>query len=299
MAGCSAAAGAGLLARSEYERKHFQTDIYPIRSSRLPEAFDGYRIIFLADLHNHSFGPENGRLLAAIRALRPDCVMVGGDMVVAKGPKSLEVPLRLMEALAADYPVYYGLGNHEQRMDREREIYGNQYDIYMGALKELGVHILRNRGEYIERQGSCIRVDGLDLDRRFYKKVGKRPMPPSWLEKTLGPGRIGEYRILLAHSPLYFREYVRWGADLVLAGHFHGGTIRLPLLGGVMTPNYMFFPEYDRGLYQAREEGRRGAMILSAGLGTHSINIRLNNPPQLILVELRRRHGTGSKAESV
>ena len=288
-------AAAGLLARSEYERKHFVTDHYRVQSLKIPEAFNGYRMVFLADLHNNSFGSGNGQLLDAIRELRPDSIMVGGDMVVAKGLRSLKVPLSLMEALLAEYPVYYGLGNHERRMDRERDVYGNQYDVYMGALKKMGVHIMRDRWEYISRGGQRIRVTGLDLDRRFYQKIGKRPMSQSDLAKLLGPGKCPEYHILLAHSPLYFKEYVQWGADLVLAGHFHGGTIRLPGLGGVMTPNYMFFPEYDRGFYQEGES----AMVLSAGLGTHSINIRLNNPSQLILIELRRQHGTGSKTESI
>lgn len=274
----------GALARSQYERKHFETQTYTVEFSGLPRAFDGFGIVFLTDLHNHSFGQDNELLLQAIDELRPDIVAIGGDMTVAKGRRSLEVPLHLAKALSEKYPVYYGLGNHEHRMDREREIYGDQYDLYMDQMKEMGIHVLRNRSEYLERQGQRIRMTGLDLSRKYYKKVGKRPMSQTYLRRTLGEGQGPEVHILLAHSPLYFKEYARWGADLVLAGHFHGGTICLPGLGGVMTPNYMFFPEYDRGLYA---EGK-SRMVLSAGLGTHSVNIRLNNRPQLILVRLKR-----------
>lgn len=273
---------AGALARSRYERKHFELQVYRVEHSALPQAFDGFRVVFLTDLHNNSFGEENERLLQAIDGLRPDLVAIGGDMMVAKGQRSLEIPLHLAEALAEKYPVYYGLGNHEHRMDREREVYGEQYDRYMGRIREMGVHILRNRSECLDWQGQRIWITGLDLSRKYYKKVGKRPMSQTYLRRTLGEGHKDGFHILLAHSPLYFKEYARWGADLVLAGHFHGGTICLPVLGGVMTPNYMFFPEYDRGLYHEGES----RMVLSAGLGTHSINIRLNNRPQLVSVEL-------------
>ena len=284
-AAASAVLAAGALARSRYERKHFEIRNFQAGYPGLPRVFDGFSIVFLTDLHNNSFGENNEKLLQAIDRLHPDIVAVGGDMMVAKGPGSLEIPLCLIRALSEKYPVYYGLGNHEHRMDREREIYGDQYDRYMDGIEGMGVHLLRNRSEYLERQGERIRITGLDLSRRYYKKVGKRPMSQIYLKRTLGEGHGDEFHILLAHSPLYFKEYVRWGADLVLAGHFHGGTICLPGLGGVMTPNYMFFPEYDRGFYKEGDS----RMVLSAGLGTHSINLRLNNRPQLILVELRRR----------
>lgn len=288
LAALAALTGGGLLVRSQYEREHFKTVVYTAHSSKIPKAFNGFGILFLTDLHNHSFGTDNDILLEAIDRLHPDIVAVGGDMMVAKGPRSLRVPLHLIKMLAEKYPVYYGLGNHESRLNQEREIYGNQYDIYMDSLEQMHVHILKDRSEWLERQGARIRLTGIDLPVGFYRKVGKSPMPPQALERILGDGHCPEYHILLAHSPLYFQEYARWGADLVLAGHFHGGTIRLPGLGGVMTPNYGFFPKYDQGFYQ--EYG--SAMALSAGLGTHSVNIRLNNRPQLVMITL---HHMGAK----
>ena len=90
------------------------------------------------------------------------------------------------------------------------------------------------------------------------------------------------FQILLAHSPLYFEQYADWGADLTLSGHFHGGTIRLPLLGGVMTPQYQFFLPWCGGEFE--KDGRK--MLVGRGLGTHSINIRLNNISQLLVIKL-------------
>ena len=84
------------------------------------------------------------------------------------------------------------------------------------------------------------------------------------------------------HSPLYFHACRHWGADLTLAGHFHGGTIRIPGLGGVMTPQYQFFLPWCAGSFE--QEGKW--MAVGRGLGTHSINIRLNDMPQLLVVHL-------------
>ena len=100
--------------------------------------------------------------------------------------------------------------------------------------------------------------------------------------------RIREGSIfLLAHSPLFFEEYAAWGADLTLSGHFHGGTIRLPVLGGVMTPQYQFFYPRCAGEFELPGRwGERSRMIIGRGLGTHSINIRLNDKPQVVVIRL-------------
>ena len=94
-----------------------------------------------------------------------------------------------------------------------------------------------------------------------------------------------KFQILLCHSPLFFDACRKWGADLTLSGHFHGGTIRLPYLGGVMTPQFQFFLPWCAGTFE--ENGK--TMIVSRGLGTHSINIRLNNKPQLVVVDLKKK----------
>ena len=83
---------------------------------------------------------------------------------------------------------------------------------------------------------------------------------------------------------MFFKEYAAWGADLSLSGHFHGGTIRLPVVGGVMTPQYQFFYPWCAGQF---ERGGR-QMIVSRGLGTHSVNVRLWNKPQVVVVKLRK-----------
>ena len=90
------------------------------------------------------------------------------------------------------------------------------------------------------------------------------------------------YNILLAHNPMYFESYALWGADLTLSGHLHGGLLRLPVLGGVISPQMKLFPKYCCGLY----EKYRRKLLVTAGLGSHSIAFRINNPAEIMLLEL-------------
>lgn len=131
------AAAALFLGRSEYEKDCLVTDTYEICSPKLTEG--GRTLVFLTDLHDKEFGPGNRRLQETIRAAGPDAVLIGGDMMVAKGKGELETSLRLIKALAGEFPVYCGNGNHELRMKNKTEIYGNKYWEYREALEKMGV----------------------------------------------------------------------------------------------------------------------------------------------------------------
>lgn len=282
--GAAAAAGGLCLLRSEYEKKALSVEAFCLTSGKLRT---GRRLVFLSDLHSNEFGRGNERLIEAIDAVRPDAVLSGGDlMVVREGEADTRVALELLERLAARYPVFCGNGNHENRMKRRRELYGRKYEEYRDALRSAGVICLENSSAML---GEDIRITGIDLDRRFYKRrlFWRDPsMEETYLEKTAGEASRESFQILLAHSPMYFEEYAAWGADLSLSGHFHGGTVRLPLLGGLMTPQYQFFYPRCGGFFEDRDH----YMLVSRGLGTHSINIRLNNRPQLAVIELRAEH---------
>ena len=134
------AAGCACLALSEYEKKHFSVEAAAIVSDKI---YRDRTIVFLSDLHNDEFGCTNQKLVQAIHGLKPDAVLCGGDMMVSKkGSRDIQVPLRLFEQLAARYPVFYGNGNHENRMTWRRDIYGNLYEEYKGALQKMGVTYL-------------------------------------------------------------------------------------------------------------------------------------------------------------
>ncbi|QNM06157.1 metallophosphoesterase [Qiania dongpingensis] len=270
---------------SQYERKHVAVREYEVESPDIGEAFDGYTMAVMADLHDEGAGRRNNRMMAAIRRVHPDAVMVAGDMVMArKGRCRYEETIRLMKRLAFRYPVYYGLGNHEDRMGREPEVYGDAYTDWYEGMMRAGVTVLDNISVTLRDGKDAITITGLNMDKSYYHKFHLKPMEDGYLDKTLGFARGDEYHILLAHSPSYFEEYARWGADLTFSGHYHGGTIRFPGIGGLISPNLELFPKYSRGKYQ---KGKK-TMIVSGGLGTHSVNIRLGNMSELLVVRLKR-----------
>ena len=274
--------GAGCLARSRYERDCLVTEKYRIASEKIHG--QGKTIVFLTDLHNKEFGEENSRLLETVRKVKPDAVLFGGDGMVAKrGNSDVRIPLALLTELAKEFPVYCGNGNHESRMLWKSEIYGETYENYRTALENAGIRYLSNEAADLD---SDIRIYGLDLPKSAYlPRSGE--IPEGLLKETLGEPYPEKVCLLLAHSPLFFEEYAAWGADLTLSGHFHGGTIRLPLVGGVMTPQYQFFYPRCAGYFELPGKGReKSRMIVGRGLGTHSINIRLNDKPQVVVVRL-------------
>ena len=277
------AAAAGLL-RSSYERGCLSTTEYTFCSKKLSPEFDGMRIAFLTDLHDKAFGEGNRRLLEAIDAAAPDKVLIGGDTMVARGQEdcSLDITVELVSALAKKYPVYYGYGNHELRL-KTLPVYEKCYQTFLSAIRAAGVRILDDIGVTFHGEKGSLTVSGLTLTRETYHQFGKEPLEEGYIERRIGRVPENDVRILMAHNPLYQEEYAAWGADLTLSGHYHGGTVILPLLGGVMSPDYHLFPRIYRGRYE--KNGR--TMILSGGLGTHSINIRFGNKPELIVVTLR------------
>ena len=274
--------GAGCLARSRYERDCLVTEEYRIVSEKIHGP--GKTIVFLTDLHNKEFGEENSRLLEAVRKVKPDAVLFGGDGMVAKrGNYDVRIPLALLTELAKEFPVYCGNGNHECRMLWKADVYGSTYKNYRAALENAGIRYLSNGAADLD---SDIRIYGLDLPKSAYlPRSGE--IPAGLLKDALGEPDPEKFHLLLAHSPLFFEEYAAWGADLTFSGHFHGGTIRLPIVGGVMTPQYQFFYPRCAGYFELPgSEKEKSRMIVGRGLGTHSINIRLNDKPQVVVVRL-------------
>ena len=276
---CAAAgAAAAGLAWSKYERGHFVTEELVFSSSKIKEPAV---LVFLSDLHDNTFGEKNEKLLKEIKRIHPDAVLIGGDTMVTKpGRADLSRTKELLQGISRlSFPVFYANGNHEQRMQRDRGVYGSMYDEFRKLLEEYQVNYLQNK---TVQWRDDIAVSGVDIAWKYYQDFHPDSMVPSYLTRRLGKAESERFQILLAHSPLFFDAYAGWGADLSLAGHFHGGTIRLPGLGGVMTPQYQFFHPFCGGVFE--QNGRW--MLVSRGLGTHSINIRIGNRPQLAVIRL-------------
>ena len=260
----------------------FHTVYYTIASPRLPKEFHGYSMVHLSDLHGESYGRDNRLLLRKIHEIRPDLIAMTGDMA-DDHPRSTANLTRLCAGLAKRWPVYYTPGNHEQGM------VSADYHGLLKKLESLGVTVLENRWCTVSRKGSFLKIYGLVMAMKYYKD----PLRDDYVKgirfttadalSTLGPADRACYNILLSHNPLYYPACRDWGADLTLSGHIHGGIIRIPGLGGLLSPDLTLFPRYDGGHFT--EQGRH--LIVSRGLGNHFL-VRIMNPPELVVIRLKK-----------
>ncbi|MDO4292224.1 MAG: metallophosphoesterase [Eubacteriales bacterium] len=259
------------------DSNRFVTVHYRLRAPRLKKKV---RIALLADLHNKRYGEGNKKLLEAVDRQKPDLILCAGDLITSVPGHSMENAKALVRALAAKYPFYYGNGNHEYRIYRQPETFGKMGAAYRAFLKGCHVRLLENSSTELPEYG--IRLYGLDLPEQYYGRFKKTTFDARTLSRMVGRPHADCYNILLAHNPAHFEGYASWGADLTLSGHVHGGIVRLPWLGGVISTSLTLFPKYDGGMFE--REGRR--MIISRGLGSHTIPVRLFNPAELVIIDL-------------
>ncbi|MCA0171349.1 metallophosphoesterase [Bacillus sp. RAR_GA_16] len=193
----------------------------------LPEEFNGYKVVQLSDLHNKEFGDGNKRLVNKIHEIKPDTIVITGDMLTntREVPNNGNVLITFLENLNNDYPIYYITGEHEEGLYYEER---NKYqkegtkEVYEEKLSNMGVTVLNDEQITITRQNAEINLYGLREHLSGEIQI----------EERLGKTSENEVDILLSHRPFYFDEYVNWGADLVFSGDTHGGMVRLPFIGG-------------------------------------------------------------------
>lgn len=264
------------------ENRRLTITKYVIKAKRLPKAFDGFHIVQLSDMHNASFGKDNEKLLDKIRALSPDIILVTGDMIIAKPGTDVRFASDMMNQFVSIAPVYFSLGNHELRSDLYTEVYGTLWQDFYGQLDKR-IKVLRNESVDVWQNGQRLRVYGLDLTPELYRRFKQTPMDKDYLNNLFGCCEEKDYHIFMAHNPDYFKQYADWGADLTFSGHVHGGMVRIPFLGGALSPMVHFFPKYDKGLFEYANK----YMILSGGLGSHTFRFRVNNLPEIVSVTLK------------
>ncbi len=258
----------------------FRTVNYTITSCRLPREFDGFRIVHLSDLHGAVYGDGNKLLIQKIHQASPHLIAMTGDMA-DHDRNSVSSLTDLCRRLLKRYPVYYTPGNHEQGLKPPA------YRRLLNTLEGLGVTVLENRRHTVSRRGAFIKLYGLVMPMRYYKDparddyAGNIRFTAADTRSSLGRPDESCYSVLLSHNPLYYPACRDWGADLTLSGHIHGGIIRIPGLGGLLSPDLTFFPRYDGGHFH--EDGRH--LIVSRGLGNHFF-VRVLNPPELVVITL-------------
>lgn len=251
-----------------------ELNTYTIGSQELPDAFDGYRIAHISDLHNAEMGAGNEKLLAVLREAEPDMIAITGDLIDSRNT-NIGVALAFAEEAVQIAPCYYVTGNHEARV--------SEYNELKTALEAVGVFVLDDELMELALSGESITLLGVD-DPSFHTDYlfGDAATVVSSKLAELAAQEDG-FTLLLSHRPELFDTYVDSSMNLVLSGHAHGGQFRLPFVGGLVAPNQGLFPKYDFGLYT---DGGTN-MIVSRGIGNSILPLRFNNRPEVILIELK------------
>ena len=249
---------------------------YKIRSPRVPGVFDGFRITQISDLHNAEFGEKNSKLLKLLSETCPDVIVLTGDLIDSRNT-DVDIALTFAGKAVQIAPVYYVSGNHEARVP--------EYEQLKMGLTEAGVTVLENQKVQVTKDGESITLMGIqDPSFRTDYLFGDAASVSKQAISSLQNASDG-FTVLLSHRPELFDLYVDTGMDLVFSGHAHGGQFRLPVVGGLVAPNQGFFPKYDAGQFIVENT----TMIVSRGVGNSIIPFRINNPPEIVVVELKRQ----------
>ncbi|WP_242976322.1 metallophosphoesterase [Clostridium thermopalmarium] len=260
---------------------HFENNFITItkitvKSPKLPDAFDGCKIVHLSDLHSKEFGKGQKNLVKKIEDAQPDLIVFTGDLIDSRHFDA-EVSLELIRQIVKIAPTYFVTGNHER--------WSGNFDALEKVLKENGIHVLRNTCDRIGKDKDGIYITGIDDPVSTQAIYEETKVVENEIKQALKEIKENDvFKILLAHRPEMLPLYSEYGFDLVLSGHAHGGQVRLPFIGGLIAPNQGFFPEYTSGEY------KRGncTMIVSRGLGNSIIFQRLFNHPEIVVLTLSK-----------
>jgi predicted MPP superfamily phosphohydrolase len=239
---------------------------------RWPSHLDGFTIALLSDFHYDPYFSVHPlrSAIGMVNALHPQLIVLAGDFVSVpwfgdpeEGASAAEPCAQLLQQMQAPYGLWAVLGNHDVFTDP---------DHITSALISAGIQVLSNQSVPIEREGARFWLAGVD------DVLGGT----ADLDAALHVVPAGEAAILLAHEPDYADKVARYPVDLQLSGHSHGGQVRVPLIRPLFLP--ALARKYVWGWYKI------GGLTLytNPGLGTVGVPVRLNCPPEITLLTLRR-----------
>lgn len=259
-----AAAAAFLIKDS---REDLEISRYEVASQKLPESFDGFKIVQLSDLHGAEFGEDGMGLVEKVKELEPDIIALTGDFVTDEG--DLAAVKKLAGRLTELCPVYFVSGNHE---------FGSGLAVKVrNILERAGVKYLSNEYLTINRGDDEILLGGVE-DPLAYADM----LSPDELAQKMNDAAPDAFKILLGHRNYWMTEYPELPVDLIFCGHAHGGLIRIPGVGGLIGTDRRLFPDFDAGEYN----NGRYTLIVSRGLGNSVPIPRIFNRPEIVCVEL-------------
>ena len=266
-----------------WNNKSIVTTAHVYENEKLPEAFDGYKITQVSDLQSEYFGKNQKNLIEKVAKTRPDIIVYTGDLL-DRNHTDFDAARTAVKGLLEIAPVYYVNGNHEMAVEE------TAMNAFYEELAEMGVSVLFDRKEVIEKDGAEICLLGLSEHTVFsckdYVRDNSAPLDMDLFADALsslrGRAADDDFTILLAHEPQYLKVYADAGFDLAFAGHAHGGQIRLPFTDGLYAPGQGVLPKLASGVH---EEGGT-TLVISRGLGNSTFPFRVFNRPEIISVKL-------------
>jgi predicted MPP superfamily phosphohydrolase len=247
------------------------TSIYEITSKKLPSEFNDFKIVHISDFHNVESEFLRNGLVEEIKKQKPDMIAITGDLVDCR-TTNVDIALDFVAKIVEIAPVYYVNGNHESNL--------SDYAKMISKMKELGVVVMDNKSHTISIGETSINVVGVN-DPLFTSGVDDVER----IKKALKEADYdhSKYTILLSHRPELLPTYAVENIDLALTGHAHGGQIRIPFVGGIISPGEGFFPKLTSGVHKIGNT----TMVISRGIGNSAFPFRINNRPELVIVTLR------------
>ena len=242
----------------------------------LPEHLEGLRILHISDLHSNDKERANPDIWRHVDGLDFDIAAITGDIILGQawnhsGPILELEPQRLyLEALAARVPTFFVEGNHE----------AHHYRQMLQFMDEVGIAFLRNEVVILEVNGGPFEIIGTK-DFSNLRRAGFDDFYELFDDVS------DNFQLVLTHQPQLFDRFKDSGANLTLAGHTHGGQLRLPFFPTIYAPNQGLWPRYGAGLYRHGD----AVMHVSRGIGTTYFPIRFWNRPEIAVIELRSGSG--------
>lgn len=256
---------------------------YKVKSNKLPQAFNGFKILHLSDWHCTTYGKNNKRLINLInnkiKGEKIDIVVITGDFIIRQ-KRDYRPALEFISKIKSNN-IYFVYGNHEMIL-KSKEIQD-----FKNKLETLGVVVLDDKKIELTRENQKLNLYGVsyifshiasrkDLTEQVLEKYKKD------YEEKIGVINKNEYNILLSHDPMDFEVYVKEGFDLVFSGHLHGGGIRFFGIGVATARKNWFFTPLASGIHKKKDT----QMIVSRGIGNSTRPIRIFDPPEISITTL-------------
>lgn len=241
------------------QNKWIQLSFRSISFKKLPNSFNGFKIVHLSDLHDSQFGKGHEKIIKKINKVSPDIIVFSGDFV-DRTRYNLSRSMKLIDGLVSNYSIYYVTGNHEESSGHINEI--------LEKLRDSGVTVLRNQEVNIFRNSEKIKIIGIE--------------DPSFKSGLLEVNNT-EFSIMISHRSEMVKYYEKSKVDIIFTGHSHGGQFRI-FNRGILSPHQGLFPKYTSGIHNLGET----KLVISRGLGNSVFPFRLFNRPEIVIIELKK-----------